>query len=180
MGSGGAASPCRKWPENQDPKCQCPEGGRPGGPGPTRGVDPTTDEHPLPRSRAGCKQAGDYRGLERDGSGMCVRKAYPTLFPWQRADAAVGVHLCPWPAWSSPFAARHEGGKQIRCAPEEGLWRRHEGSVVGVLTGHALAMHVPCSTITEYPLHDIWEADGSAHKCVATPTKPPSANRANR
>ncbi len=23
-------------------KCQCPEGGRPGGPGPTRGVNPTT------------------------------------------------------------------------------------------------------------------------------------------
>jgi hypothetical protein len=73
---------------------------------------------------------------------MGVRKAYPTLFPWQRADAAVGVHLCPWPAWASPFPTRHEGGKQIRCAPEEGLWRRHEGGVVGVLTGHALPSNV--------------------------------------
>jgi hypothetical protein len=58
-------------------------------------------------------------------------------------------YILPLPAWSSPFPARHEGGKQIRCVPEEELWRRHKGGVVGVFTGHALPSNVRPTEVGE-------------------------------
>jgi hypothetical protein len=42
------------------------------------GLTQPLDEHPLPHSRAGCEQAGNYRGLKRDGSAhVCPESVSP-------------------------------------------------------------------------------------------------------
>jgi hypothetical protein len=80
---GVEGQPCRaeNGPSPKTPSVNVPRGDARVGLDPRGGPTQPLDEHPLPRCWAGSEQAGDNRGLERDGGSVRVRKAYPTLFP---------------------------------------------------------------------------------------------------